>query len=199
MSAEERGVDSDRVVFARMPGFELVRYAGRGWRLWSAVSGKEAKVTPDEAWQLAVTEHAAVNYHLDGGTRFYAQVHKSNSEEYDYRHHVSVGAMISPDVARRLMPDEPPEILADYRTAASAAGAAYRAMMERRREAEAAWSAAVAKVAELPQFQGMDLDVPAGGWPCIESPLQVCIYDDNNEEGYRLRCVICGAPQERDD
>ncbi|HEX9227123.1 MAG TPA: hypothetical protein VF885_10790, partial [Arthrobacter sp.] len=123
MSTEEPRADPDRVVFARMPGFELVRYAAFSkWYLWAAVSGKEARITPAEAWQFAVTEGAEVIYGLDGGTRFYAQVHKSNSEDYDYRHHVSVGAMVSPEVAQRLLPDEPPEILADYRAAAAAAG-----------------------------------------------------------------------------
>jgi hypothetical protein len=199
MSAGEPLVDPDRVVFATMPGFELVRYPARGgWHLWARASGKEAKVTADEAWQFAVTKDAKVIYGLDGGTRFYAQVHKSNSQGYEYQHHSTVWELVSPEIARKLMPDEPPEILADYRAASSAAGAAHRALMERQREAEAAWSAAVAKVAELPQFQGMDLDVPDRGWLCLESPLQVCIYDDNDEDGYRLRCVICGAPQERD-
>jgi hypothetical protein len=70
--------------------------------------------------------------------------------------------------------------------------------MKRREEVAASWESAVAKVAELPQFQGKDLDAPDRGWSCIESPLQVCIYDASDEEGYRFRCLICGGPHERD-
>lgn len=198
MSAEDPRVVPDRVVFARMPGFELVRYAGRGWRLWSAVSGKEAKVSPDEAWQLAVTRDAEVIYDLEGGSRFYAQVHKSNSASHDYRHHTTAWALLSPGAAWKLMPDEPPEILMGYRVASAAAREAHLELVARRREAETAWFAAIAKIAELPQFQGKALNVPANGWPCIESPLRVCIYDDNAEDGYRLSCLVCGGPHERD-
>jgi hypothetical protein len=198
LSADEPRSSPDRVVFATMPGFELVRYAGFGWRLWSRVSGKEAKVTADEAWQFAVTEDAEVIYGLDGGSRFYAAVHKSNSQDYEYRHHTSVGAMVSPEVARALMPDEVPEILVDYRAASSAAADAQLALMKRREEAAAAWAATVAKVAELPQFHGKELDVPDRGWPCVESPLQVCIYNTSDEDGYRFRCLVCGGPHERD-
>ena len=64
MSTEVNKADPARVVFATMPGFELVRYAGHGgWHLWSRTSGKEAK-------------DAQVIYGRDGGSRFYAAVHR---------------------------------------------------------------------------------------------------------------------------
>lgn len=197
MTAEATALDSPgvRVVFATAPGLEVIRDPERGkWFVRSTDSGKEAHIKGDEAWQIAVAKDAQVVYGNEGGTRFYAQVHKSQSSDYDWRHETSAAAILPEGVTWKLLPDETPEILRGFKAASAASREARAVLANRERAAAEAWYAAVNTVAELPQFRGKAIHAP-GTWLCLQSPLQTCIYDQNSEEDWV--CLICGAPQER--
>jgi len=201
MAAESPTPGSEPVVFATGPGLELIRYPD--WSKWyvrSTDSGKEARVKPADAWQIAVARDAQVVYGNEGGTRFYAQVHKSQSSDYDWRHEMTVAALLPEGVTWKLLSDETPEILRDFRAKAAATREARDVLAVRERAASEAWYLAVDTVAALPEFQGKALYVPQT-WPCLRSPLRTCLYDQNSDqysdEGV-WECLVCGAPHERE-